>query len=130
MNLIVLKGNLTRDPETRGPDGTIVGFGMAVNTRFGGKEETLFMDVTAFGKLGELCSQYLTKGRSVLVTGRLKSRKHDDKTYFEVIANEVEFIGSGEKGDEAASDKPKTAKAGKAKAATVPAEEDDGDLPF
>ena len=81
MNRVLLLGNLTRDPELRYlQSGTAVcQLGLAVNTARGGqgddpKEEVCFVDVTAFGKLGETASQYLTKGRSVLVEGRLQYR--------------------------------------------------------
>lgn len=78
----MLIGNLTRDPELRyTPQGTAVcTFGLATNrswvTSEGGdrKEETEFHRIVAWNKLGELCSQLLTKGRKVYVEGRLQTR--------------------------------------------------------
>ncbi len=82
LNKVILIGNLTRDPELRyTPQGTAVcTFGLATNrswvTSEGGdrKEETEFHRIVAWNKLGELCSQLLTKGRKVYVEGRLQTR--------------------------------------------------------
>jgi len=77
-NKVILQGNLTRDVEIRyTPSGTAVGnTGIAVNRRFKAangeqREETLFIDLTLFGRTAEIAHQYLRKGRSVLVDGRL-----------------------------------------------------------
>ena len=79
LNKVLLIGNMTRDPELRYlQSGTAVcDFGVAVNRKWkdkGGeqKEEVLFVDVTAFGKQAETISEYLQKGRSIFVEGRLK----------------------------------------------------------
>src|SRR4051794_13468279 len=78
-NRVTLIGNLTRDPETRDlPSGTtLCEFGLAMTRHFktaGGddREETCFIDCTAFGKQAEVLSQYLAKGRPLFVEGRLK----------------------------------------------------------
>jgi single-strand DNA-binding protein len=78
-NKVILVGNLTRDVEVRyTPGGTAVGStGLAVNRKFKAatgeqKEETMFIDITFFGKTAEIANQYLRKGRKVLVDGRLK----------------------------------------------------------
>lgn len=75
---LVLVGNLGRDPEMRyTPNGTpVTSFSVATNRRYTlpdgqTKEETLWFRVSAWGKQAELCNQYLTKGRSVLVEGTL-----------------------------------------------------------
>jgi single-strand DNA-binding protein len=77
---VILIGNLTRDPELRyTPAGTgVCTFGLATNrswtTQTGEtKEETEFHKIVAWNKLGELCSQLLTKGRKVYVEGRLST---------------------------------------------------------
>ncbi len=79
LNKVLLIGNMTRDPELRYlQTGTAVcDFGVAVNNKRRDKsgemkEEVLFMDVTAFGKQAETISEYLQKGRSIFVEGRLK----------------------------------------------------------
>lgn len=106
MNLVVLLGNLTRDPELRyTPSQTAVTtLGLAVNTRIKQgdewKVETCFVDVTVFGRQAETCSEYLSKGRQVLVEGRLTYRRWENKdgqtrSKHEVLANRVQFLGQG-----------------------------------
>lgn len=80
LNKVILIGNLTRDPELRyTPAGTgVCTFGVATNrswtTQTGEtKEDTEFHKIVAWNKLGELCSQLLTKGRKVYVEGRLST---------------------------------------------------------
>lgn len=78
-NRVILVGNLTRDPELRYiPSGTAVtDVGLAVNDRRKGAngewiEETTFVDVTLWGRTAEVASEYLNKGSSVMIEGRLK----------------------------------------------------------
>src|SRR6188768_4033035 len=78
-NRVILVGNLTRDPELRYiPSGTAVTeIGLAVNDRRKGPngewiEETTFVDVTLWARTAEVASEYLSKGSSVLIEGRLK----------------------------------------------------------
>jgi single-strand DNA-binding protein len=78
-NRVILVGNLTRDPELRYiPSGTAVTeVGLAVNDRRKGAngewiDETTFVDVTLWGRTAEVASEYLNKGSSVLIEGRLK----------------------------------------------------------
>jgi single-strand DNA-binding protein len=108
-NRIILIGNLTKDPELRyTPQGTpVASFRIAVNTRYKQsdeqREDTLFIDIVTFGKQAETCSQYLNKGRTVLVEGRLQERRWESdgqqRSKFEVIAQTVRFLskkGGGE----------------------------------
>jgi len=110
-NRIILIGNLTKDPELRyTPQGTpVTNLRIAVNTRFGqgdsAKEETLFIGVVVLGKAAETCNQYLSKGRPVLVEGRLKESKWESegqqRSRFEVVAQTVRFLSKpGKKGEE------------------------------
>ena len=85
-NLVVLAGNLTRDPEFRHlPSGNAVTkLALAINrnwtTEDGQKrEEVTFVDVDAFGKQAETIAKYFTKGRGILIEGRLKLDQWDDK---------------------------------------------------
>jgi single-strand DNA-binding protein len=77
-NRVVLVGNLTRDPELRFlPSGMAVSdIGLAVNDRFKRNdqwvEEPVFVDVTLWGRTAEVANEYLSKGSSVLIEGRLK----------------------------------------------------------
>src|ERR1700678_4533174 len=85
-NKVILVGNLTRDPELRyTPKGTAIArLGLAVNRNFttesGEKrEEVTFIDVDAWGRQAEVISQYLKKGRAILIEGRLKLDTWEDK---------------------------------------------------
>lgn len=104
-NRVILIGNLTKDPEVRyTPGGTPVAtVAIAVNSKHKGndgamKEETLFIDAIVWGKQAETCGQYLTKGRPVLVEGRLRERRWEyegqKKSKTEVVASNVRFLGS------------------------------------
>jgi single-strand DNA-binding protein len=86
-NRVILMGNLTRDPQVRYiPSGSAVAeIGLAVNRTWfdkqtnSRKEEVTFVDVTLWGRDAEVAGEYLTKGRSVLVEGRLSLDSWDDK---------------------------------------------------
>jgi single-strand DNA-binding protein len=106
-------GRLTKDPETRytSTNNTLVcSFTLAVNRRFakqGEERQADFIPIVAWSKLGEFCSKYFTKGRQVVVCGRLQTRSWDDnenKKHYatEVIADEAYFADSkkGESGDD------------------------------
>lgn len=101
-NKVILIGNLTKDPELRyTPQGTPVSsFRIAINYRYKQgddlKQETTFIDIVVFGKQAESCSQYLNKGSSVLVEGRLQERRWESdgqqKSKFEIVAQSVKFL--------------------------------------
>jgi single-strand DNA-binding protein len=109
INQVILMGRLTRDPEVRttSTGKTIASFSLAVD-RGGQDDQTDFFDVTAWEKLGELVSQYLSKGRRCLVQGRLRQDSWDDKetgkkrTKVEVVATDVTFL-DGPSGDQQGS---------------------------
>lgn len=117
-NQVTLMGNLTRDPELRTtPNGqSVCNFSLALNRSYKGgdgewKEMTDFVDIIAWGPLGERVAQYLTKGRPALVSGRLQSRSWEQegqkRSKVEVVANDVTFLGSpGGGGAQTASDEP------------------------
>ncbi|MGC1272763.1 MAG: single-stranded DNA-binding protein [Planctomycetaceae bacterium] len=106
-NKVILLGNLTRDPQVRyTPGGTAVAeIGMAVNRTWFDKqsnqrkEETTFVDVTLWGRQAEVAGEYLSKGRSVLIEGRLQLDQWDDKNTGEkrsklrVVAEEMKMVG-------------------------------------
>jgi len=104
LNMIVLLGNLTRDPEVRySPTGTPVAtLGLAVNTRVKGqdgqwRDDPCFIDVVVFGNQAEACGEYLEKGASALVEGRLQFRTWEDahgnrRSKHEVIAARVQLL--------------------------------------
>lgn len=107
INQVILMGRLTRDPEMRTTTTgkTIASFSLAVD-RAGQDDATDFFEVTAWEKLGELVSQYLSKGRRCLVQGRLRQDSWDDKetgkkrSRIEVVATDVTFL-DGPSGDNA-----------------------------
>jgi len=103
-NQVVLMGNLTRDPELRQtPNGqNVCSFSLALNRSYKGadgnwQEATDYIDVVAWGPLGERVAQYLGKGRPCLVNGRLQSRQWEQegqkRTKVEVVAQDVTFLG-------------------------------------
>lgn len=106
VNKVMLLGNLTRDPEIRyTPKGTAVtDLGMAINrirTGDNGEriEEVTYVDVTLWGRSAELAGQYLSKGRSVFIEGRLQLDQWDDKatgqkrSRLRVVGENMQFIG-------------------------------------
>lgn len=106
MNLVVLGGNLTKDPELRyTPGGSPVArFSIAMNRRWRdaqGKvqEKPCYVDCEAWGQLGMSSERYLSKGSAVLVRGHLKFDKWTDRegafrSKLTVVADEVQFLGS------------------------------------
>ena len=103
-NKVLLMGNLTRDPELRYTSGgsAVCNFSMAMNRKYTDKsgerrDETTYMRVTVWGKQGENCAQYLSKGRGVFVEGRLQSRSWETedgqkRSAVDVVADTVQFL--------------------------------------
>ena len=107
LNKVLLMGNLTRDPEVRfTPKGTAVGdLSIAVNRKVkdgdNWKDETTFVDITAWGSTAENAQKYLTKGRGIFVEGRLQIDTWEDKrsgqkrSKLKVVAESIQFLPSG-----------------------------------
>ncbi|MBI2589269.1 single-stranded DNA-binding protein [Candidatus Saccharibacteria bacterium] len=140
-NQVVLMGNLTRDPDLRTtPSGqSVCNFSLALNRSYKGqdgewKEMTDFIDIVAWGPLGERVAQYLTKGRPALVSGRLQSRSWEQdgqkRNKVEVVAQDVTFLGSpsGSAASSLATDEP-TAAASDDKKAVPKKKKDDKNPP-
>lgn len=96
LNKAFLFGNLTRDPELKSlPSGTkVASFGLATNRTWKDKDgvkkdDTTFHNIVAFGKPAELIAQYLKKGRSMFVEGRIANRSWDDKDGTKKYRSEV-----------------------------------------
>jgi single-strand DNA-binding protein len=72
-NQVAIAGNLTRDPVLRYTQAgkAVADFGLAINEKYGETESTVYVDVTCWGRTAELVTEYLTKGSSALVAGRL-----------------------------------------------------------
>lgn len=128
-NKVILAGNLTRDPEMRyTPKGTAVArFGLAVNRRWKSetgemKDEVTFVDIEAWGKQAEVISQYLKKGRPILMEGRLKLDEWEDKNTHQkvsklrVVLESFSFLDSN-RGDTAVPADPQRTRTAAAPAA-------------
>ena len=130
-NQVILMGNLTRDPELRTtPNGqSVCSFSLALNRSYKGAdgnwlEATDFIDVVAWGPLGERVAQYLSKGRKALVNGRLQSRSWEQdgakRSKVEVNASDVTFL-DGPGGEGGGTGAPAAASASK----SAPKKKDD-----
>jgi single-strand DNA-binding protein len=109
-NRVILVGNLTRDIDLRyTPSGTAVGkVGIATNRRFKGangetKDETMFIDLTFFGRTAEIANQYLSKGSKILVEGRLvleqwTAQDGTRRSKHSVTVDTMQMIGSRQDG--------------------------------
>ena len=110
-NKVLLMGNLTRDVEIRHTSSnTAVGnFGIAVNRRYktqsgDQREEVTFVDCEAWGRTAEVMAQYLSKGRSVFIEGRLKLDQWEDKngggkrSKLSVVVENFQFVDSNQGG--------------------------------
>lgn len=117
VNQVILMGRLTRDPESRTtPSGkTVTSFSLAVD-RLGSDGEADFFEITAWEKLGDLVSQYLSKGRRALVQGRLRQDSWEDKetgkkrSNVNVVATDVTFLDSANSSEGNNSEKPSSRK--------------------
>ncbi len=111
-NRVVLMGNLTRDPEVRqtSTGAQVAELRLAVSEIYRDrqtnqqKEVTCYVDVVVWNKLAELCQQYLSKGRPVLVEGRLtydewKTPQGEARNKLRVRADTVKFLGSAKRGE-------------------------------
>lgn len=145
-NKVILMGNLTADPEVRTtPSGqSVTSFSLAVNRTFRGsdgnrREETSFINCTAWGNTGETIAKYVGKGRQLLVSGRLQQRSWEDKetgkrrSAIDVIVEEFSFVNDGRgSGVNAAGGSQKASSQPSADTAEVDADEpiDLSDIPF
>ena len=145
INVVVITGNLTRDPELRNtPGGTSVcSMRVAVNTRRKSQsgeweDKPNYFDVTVWGAQGENCAQYLQKGRPVAVNGRLEWREWQDqqgnkRQSVDIIANSVQFLGSREGAENGGRFTPQSdvpADTGDFQQAPAGAGTSDDDIPF
>ena len=143
MNKAILIGNLANDPESRTTSSGIAQctFRLAVQRRFAnaqGVREADFLTIVCWRQTAELCARYLSKGRKVAVEGSIQTRSYDaqdgTKRYVtEIIADNVEFLGSrdeGSRGGDYAPAAPAPAPRQAAPAAGGFTEVDDDELPF
>ncbi len=124
LNRAMIIGNLTRDPEVRTTNTgkTVASFGVATNYSWTGasgqkQEKVEFHNIVAWGKLAEICGQYLAKGRKVYIEGRLQTREWEGqdghkRNRTEIMAENMIMLDRGNA----------PAAAGAPKAAAVPAQ--------
>lgn len=141
LNKVLLIGNLTKDPELRyTPSGTAVAnLRLAVNSSYKSqsgekKDEVCYVTIVVWSKQAEICNQYLKKGRSVFVEGRLIYRQWEaegkTRSTMEVRADRVQFLGGPGGAGGAGRDGDAPARADEPDA-EVPAEAGgDADVPF
>ncbi|MDR4127216.1 single-stranded DNA-binding protein [Yanghanlia caeni] len=149
LNRVTLIGNLGKDPEIcYAADGAAVcNVSIATTNQWKDKasgerrEETEWHRVVFYGRLAEIAGEYLRKGRTVFVEGRLKTRKWQDtqtgadRYSTEIIADQMQMLGSRDNGQAEAAPAAPAGRAkgrnGKAKAVTAaPAEDEGADIPF
>ena len=115
VNKVIIVGRLGQDPELKYTQGSqaIARFSVATSEQWKDKqsgqmqEKTEWHRIVVWGKMAEICGQYLAKGRQVYVEGRLQTRSWEDQTSgqkkysTEIVANTVQFLGApgGEKGE-------------------------------
>ena len=148
VNKAIIVGNLGRDPEMRATQsGTqVANFTVATSRAYSDasgqrQEETEWHRVVAFGRLAEICGQYLHKGKQVYIEGRIQTRSWEDKESgqerysTEIVANEMQMLGragegggGGGGGDFAGGKKEMAQPAGGPAPASAGSEDDD--LPF
>ena len=111
LNKVMLIGNLTRDPELRyTPSGkAVTDISLAINRVWNNEqgqkqEDTIYVDVTLWGRQAELAQQYLSKGRSAYIEGRLQMDTWDDKetgkkrSKLKVVGDHLQFMSDGKGG--------------------------------
>jgi single-strand DNA-binding protein len=110
VNKVILVGRLGRDPETRYTGGgqAVANFSMATDETYKDKngerqKRTEWHRITAWGKLAEICQQYLKKGTMVYIEGRIQSREWQDKegqkrTSYDIVANTMKMLSSRAEG--------------------------------
>ncbi len=118
VNKVILVGNLGKDPELRSTtSGTSVcEFSIATGESWKGKdgqqqERTEWHRIVVWGKLGENCAKFLSKGRQVYLEGRLQTRSWEDKDgnkryTTEIVARDVQFLGGGSGGNRGGGEGP------------------------
>jgi single-strand DNA-binding protein len=139
---VILAGNPTRDPEVRYlPSGTpLADLGLAIDDSYKNKdgelvERTCFVDVTVWGKQGELCREYLSKGSPALIEGRLQldqweNQQGEKRSKLKVRAERVQFLGSPRRSESGGRRDEAPGNAGAEGPPPPKSQDDEDDLPF
>lgn len=144
MNKVILVGRLGENAKVNNFDNgsKVTKFSLATSEKYKDKEETSWHNVDVWGSYGETISKYLTKGKQVLVEGRIqysKSKKGDVDTYFTtIVADKLELLGSTGGGssdasdnqDDTSSDMNERKASPKTTAPSFSSKDDSDDLPF
>ncbi len=145
VNKVILVGNLGKDPEIRYTQGgtAIARFSLATSERFKNKdgeweEKTEWHQVIFFGRLAEVCGEYLHKGKQVYVEGRLQTRKWQaedgtDRYTTEVVGQVMQMLGSQQDGNGAGRGRSGGGTRGGGRQSSPPpsgAQPPDDDIPF
>jgi len=145
VNTVFISGNLVKDPESReyGEDGSLANFTVASNSvRKKGdelQEEATFVDVTVFGRTSQIVKEYFHKGSPILVEGRLRLDKWEDKesgsprSKLVIIGNRIHFMDRGKRsGNKDAEDpsKDRVRREEKAPRAARRGENDEDEAPW
>jgi single-strand DNA-binding protein len=141
MNKVLILGNLGSDPELKVTPGgqPVANFNVATNDVWNDKqgnrqERTEWHRIVVWGRQAEHCHQYLKKGRTVFIEGRIQSRQWEDKqgqkrTTTEIVANNVQFIGGQGGPGRQGADEPQLSEPPARDAGGAPAIADE-DVPF
>ncbi len=142
LNKVMLIGNLGKDPEVRytASGQAVAGFSLATSEKFKGKsgdmeERTEWHNITLWGKLAEIAGEYLSKGKTVYIEGRLQTRKWQDKNgndryTTEIVGDRMQMLsGKGERSSSGGGgDTPTAQKSGSSNYEEPPFQDDD--IPF
>ncbi len=138
-NLVVLTGRLTADPELKYTPNNIpvTSFSIAVSRRYKAGEETQadFINIVAWQKTAEFVTKYFSKGSMIGIEGSIQTRRYTDKegknrTVFEVVANNVQFVESKREGGAAVNEAPASFSNASANEFVEIDNGSDDDLPF
>ena len=141
MNKCIFIGNLTRDPEvsTTNSGISLCRFSIAVNRTYtgaNGERETDYINIVTWRGLADNCAKYLSKGSKVCVSGQLQTRTYEaqdgsKRSAFDIVAEDVEFIGSRAQNGEGAPERaPAAPTANKKVSELKPIETGEDDFPF
>ncbi len=148
VNKVILIGRLGRDPDLKyTPSGApVANFSLATDETYkdrNGEQQsrTEWHRIVAWGKLAEICGEYLTKGKQVYVEGSIRSREYEDKsgnkrTVHEIVARQMTMLGSRADTERVPTDRPAGERAPSERAASAPPEAPpepeitDEDIPF
>jgi single-strand DNA-binding protein len=144
-NRVILAGNLTRDPELSftASNTAVCKFGMAINRKFKDqngemREDTCFVDITAFGRTGENINKYVSKGNPLMIEGRLNfsqwtSKEGAKRSKLDVVVETFSFIdsrSSSERGDSGSPAPARRSESPEASEAPEYVPDEGSDIPF